>query len=105
MILSNEPVIVTLNLVNNGSTLEDVPIELTFYADRTYLGCIEKAGAVKDEITPVSFIWNKPVAGKKAIIVRVNEQKSIIESNLANNEISASFAGEISTILPSYNFV
>jgi hypothetical protein len=99
-IIGDEPVTVTLNLVNHGSAISEGEIELTFYADRTYLGSVVVTDIGSGEILPLSFIWSKPMAGGKTIYARVNERKTIVESDLTNNEISADFASEISTLLP-----
>jgi len=104
-IIGDEPVTVTLNLLNKGSVITEGDIELTFYADRTYLGSIKKTEIAKGETLPISFLWSKPVSGGKSIIVRVNERKTIVESNLTNNEISARFTGEITTQLPGLSIV
>ena len=100
MIVGEDPVTVTLKLQNSGCEISDDSIEIAFYADRTYLGTVTKNSIDAHVSIPVSFIWNKPAAGSKTITAVVNEQKNIVESNLANNDISADFTGTITTNLP-----
>ncbi|MDD3513296.1 MAG: CARDB domain-containing protein [Synergistaceae bacterium] len=100
-IVGSEPVTVTLFLNNAGSAIEDNEIELNFYSDNLYMGTVRKDTIGAEDRLPISFIWNKPVAGGKTIAVTVNDRSNIVESDLSNNRIAKDFTGTITTVLPN----
>ncbi|TYQ18185.1 UNVERIFIED_CONTAM: PKD domain-containing protein [Acetivibrio alkalicellulosi] len=99
-ILPGQPLMITVNITNQGYANVNTPFNVSVYADDKYIGSINIEEIEKNSTVSRLVGWKRPINGVETIRVIVDENFNIRETNKGNNNFEYKLTSPLTLRLP-----